>query len=293
MSFNYTPDDNGLFPATTTSENPDMQHYWIRDNYWIWRSGYYTEEIAEAFRYIIGNHEHKIREAIKTPPKEEWEHIHPRYDQDLMEIDGEWGWIQHDSVGNLLEVMVVHDHAYEANLLINYIRSTTPLITPGYGPWEDEKKRHSYSLACIWRGLYKAGLFEEAKQYKKDAKLLAVQKKELEDLMAMVQLEAKGLAENAADIVETGEYGVTRYESDNWTGEDFSAETEPEWPLGLCFMYMATGDNKYLNRLRDVEALFGAMPESVINDKPNTNTPLIWTEAMYNGIERDQILCVE
>lgn len=287
MKFGHDPEENGLFPAVPDPENIDMSSYWIRDNYWVYRAGYNKEEIGKAFREIVRKHEGKIRDAIKSPPEEEWQHIHPRYDSELEEADGEWAWIQHDSVANLLEVMVEEGHDYEANLLLKYLESVDPIMLKGYGPWEDEKKSHAYSLASVARALRGAGKISQAYDFRHEAaEIIRDEEVELAQLMAALQLNREDLAEETAKEIEdegyVGDYGVIRYEGDKWTGDTFDdIMAEPEWCFGLYYMYKATEDDKYLKRMKKIVDEFGEVPESFVDGAPNNNSPLIWAEALF------------
>lgn len=287
--FEYTPDENGLFPATT-ADNPEMNQYWIRDNYWIWRSGFYTEEIEQAFRKIVNKHEDKIKYHIENhPPEETWQHIHVKYDENLEEVTGNWAHDQLDTIGYLMDVL---GHSREGHLVKHYFDNVG--IFPGHGPWESGKtvKYHPYCIMKMreslrkWYGqdkpvtkyLYRLSNRKYIK-YRDDLELL---------MMQTVNSENPILWQDPTAELTT-QFGVKRFEGDEWNGEEHAAKTEPAWPLGLAFKYVVTEDEKYMRQLDKIHKRYGEIPE-LINPKttaPGINSPLIWAEAMYHGLKEN------
>lgn len=288
---------NGLYPAVPNPSNTDMNKFWIRDNYYIYKSEISKGEIGLGFKKIVEKHEDKIRYHSKQTPNYEHEHIHPRYNEDLTEVSGEWAWVQQDSVGNLLEVLTLEDHVKEAKLIYDYILNVGPV--QDYGPWEEGTRTwHPASLASLHRGLT---VFQErfnniatpkhhelvdeinkllcttVKNYRPDLELLIVLwpqmqlSKELEPL----------IIRKVMSLV--GTYGVRRWKHDHWTGNQWNQGTNPEWTFGLAFLYLVTGDERYLRRLQKIKKQYEKMPESFIDGEPNDNSPLLWAEAMYQN----------
>jgi len=287
--FPFQPSQNGLYPATTSKQNPDMQYFWIRDNYWIYKSGISQQSIGEAFATIVRKHEHKIKCTINSRPCHEWEYIHPRYSENLEELDGEWGWIQNDCVGNLLEVLTLEGFEDEAELVFRYIKENNLYGVEGYGFWEDEKKIHGSSLAALYRGVscFQPQGWERVKYQEQVMEIMRGKERvDLQDLTVLwpVQVVNDDLRKQIVYRVQEeilGEYGVKRYKGDDWNGECFEGVVEPEWPIGLAYLYLITGEERFRSRLRELRDCFGCLPESFIEGEPNCNKPLIWSEALF------------
>ncbi|MFW6173234.1 MAG: glycoside hydrolase family 15 protein [Elusimicrobiota bacterium] len=284
-----------LFPAVP-GKGGMMNRYWIRDNYYIYHaaSDETKERIYKGFEKIVKKHEDNIRAAVENPPKEDYQHIHPVYNQDYNEIDGDWGFVQNDSVGNLLEVLARHNSPY-AELIYDYLMAIEWWKCPDFGMWEEGPKRmHVGSLAACIRGLeqyYKNDKVIEA--IEKIDNIISNWKPDLE-FLSILYPRTKGFVDESSKkiIIELikplmGEWGVKRYIGDRWNGATRTAETEPEWPLGFCFLYEITGDDYYLKRLDTIKNTFGYIPESIIDGKPNCNTPLNWAEFWFRKIHPD------
>lgn len=300
MAWKYEPDDNGLYPAVPDPENPDMKYYWIRDNYWIWKA---TREksIPEAFAEIVDNHAVEIRHTAMADDPADYHHIHPRYDENLEEIEGDWGWLQWDSVGNLLEVLSYAtnsdeygDYSREADIVANYIDSFDFHVIPDHGMWEDGKDINPSSIAAVIRGFLEYGRsFEHPKlvewreqmiRYMPQKNLSAATCLHLADEVIppyMKRLQIQHLEDLERD------HGLIRYPGDRWDGEKWREGEEPQWVIGLGFMYLLTGERKYWERLKKLKKEYGELPESFIDGEPNGNQPLIWSEAMYELCRRE------
>ncbi len=274
-----------------------MGRIWIRDNYWIYTScPQYRNQIFYGFESIVRKHESKILAAIESPPEFEYEHIHPVYNKDLTEISGPWGFIQNDSVGNLLEVLARAGSKY-SKLIYDYLIAIKFWECPDYGFWEETKEIHPSSIAACIRGLmeydYQSGLKYENRPTEYDsaykAMLKALPRIDLATLSLLYprQLVNKSIKHRIlSDVFKLeGEWGVKRYLGDKWTGESRTAETEPEWPLGFCFLYNITKEPEYLKKLDLIHDKFGYIPELMIDGKPGVNNPLNWAEFMYRNIK--------
>lgn len=294
MKWDYKPLDSGLYPAVPgETEFEDMSSYsWIRDNAYIYYSGVDQKQIGEAFAEIVRKHEDKIRYHTEHPPDEEWMHIHPRYNEELEEVPGEWGWIQQDSVGNLLEILSEQQHFEEAELVYNYLENVG--LVPDYGMWEEgPRKMRPCSHAAILRGLkaypdsdpeflqhVEQKMLESLEDYRPDLSLLTLLwPKRLVDRDTEKQIMKK-----VQPLIR--ENGVVRYHGDKWNGNGFIKGpiegNEAQWTFGLAYLYLITKDSTFLTRLEELrEQAEGVLPEAFVGGEPNPNTPLLWSEAMY------------
>lgn len=292
----FEPDENGLFPATPSSKNLDMsKYYWLRDNYWIYRSGYYRDSIKTAFNKIVDNISEKLEyHIVNEPPTASYQYIHPRYTSELNEVKGEWGRPQVDSIGYLLEVVEGEERK---KLLYDYLSSIG--VQTGYGPWEEKpRKLHEYSLAVLFRGVYKTE-FTGRYSIMDYIQYLLLTKKRLDSSLDLEKVMANAVTpyynqSTLEDMIQKlkGEYGLIRYPEDRWDGFTKSAGQTYEWPLGLAFAYLATGDKKYFNELEEIHENYDGIPESINPEtgEPNVNQPLIWAEAMYHGIRQELLV---
>lgn len=270
--FNHKPHKNGLFPACTSSTNPDMQYYWIRDNYFIWKSGYYQKEIENAFRKIVIKHKPKIVALTeKGKIEHDWEFIHPRYDENLNEIPCEWGWKQLDTLYYLSKVLAGTKEGHLIDSVIMYLDTSGM----GAGIWEDgDNSLNAYDLMLL-TGQTQFALYE---------------KTNLSHLIGLLEI-----GEDDSDIIERvikeleGEWGVVRYKGDRWTGENFNADKEYEWCMGFAYLYKLTGEDRYIRKLDEIYERFGGIPESInpLTGEASCNTPLIWADALYWSIKND------
>lgn len=304
----YEPDSNGLYPAVLDSPNQDMHQYWIRDNYWIYQvTG--DPSIPRAFIDIVEELQdryNKLDNAIEEAPidsSEEYKHFHPRYDEDLEEIQHKgWSWLQIDSIANVFEVLSEKEHP-EARTFYRYLDAIEPLGRKEHGPWEEEKDLYAYTMSCLLRG------YEEFLEHDFEAPgdLEPVEKKiedtwqHMEEMLPQEDMSTLFILYNnpffvTDDIRDTilestedliGDYGAIRYPGDNWTGIGWKEHgEEPQWNMGHLMQYLATGEDKYFERQEEIRDMYGAMPESMLPTGngvyvPNDNKPLLWTEALY------------
>ncbi|MFB6144307.1 MAG: glycoside hydrolase family 15 protein [Candidatus Nanohaloarchaea archaeon] len=300
----YDPDKNGLYPAALETDNSDMDKYWIRDNYFIYKA-VGDSSIPEAFKEIVDRYGEKLREATRKSVEDRIEspsgHLHPRFNENLEEIDGEWADFQIDSYANLLEVLSEEGHEEEARKVYRYLRGIRPLETECFGPWEQEHGMHPYTLTTVVEA-YRS--FSENVENVPDEDLeLYEQKirrmlpeKNLSSLMILYldpdfidsELE-KEVMEATEDL--TGEHGVARWKGDDWSGNDWTADTEPQWNMGHLLRYLATGEEEYFERQQEIKQEYGTIPESMVRYgdgvyRPNVNNPLLWAEALYREAER-------
>ncbi|MFB6203605.1 MAG: glycoside hydrolase family 15 protein [Candidatus Nanohaloarchaea archaeon] len=302
LEWPHEPDENGLYPATLNDENDDMQHYWIRDNYFIYRA-IGDERIPEAFAEIVDRHGEKIDAALEgdTVPAEDPLHI--KYGRDLEEVNDEWGHFQIDSYAQMLEVLAENDYMDRAGKVHDYI-SEIDRFHWDEGPWEnDHREEYAYSHAQVAKALQtyseKGGNVpqEQIDFHVEKVHELAPQE-DLHDLLILYD-EPDFVDEELRDEILmsveplVGPHGVKRFRGDRWSGIHHYEEDreEPQWNFGHLLMYQVTGEDRYLKRQRQIREEHGGIPESMEDHggeyRGNVNTPLLWAEALYFEAERD------
>lgn len=325
IKFQHEPDDNGLFPAVDSTENPDMEKYWIRDNYWIWRAGYSQDSIAQAFNKIVQKHKYKIDyHCYREQPVRNYQHIHVRYDSDLSEVTGDWKHMQFDTLPYLIDMTNLDNQLK----IIDYLNAVG--VYPGFGPWEEgRRKYHPFSLAKFietadhW--IYKHEDNEELTRYVSVMRVLKRYAMELlnvlvtkyrpdiELLMAgfclkrvLDRKENRIIGDNRAietlvnRVVSNGGmmdyHGIRRYENDTWNGNVNNEKETWYWPLGLVYKGFISYDEDFgnlsdeLQGLKKVYSKFGCIPEMVRMTGDglisNGNMPLYWAEAMASALDK-------
>lgn len=301
----YQNANNGLFPASIKSKNKVMTNFfWIRDNYYIYLAVNKDskQKIITAFKNIIDYN--KELKKFDYKPTEDWMHIHPRYDKELKEIPEEWGWVQNDTVGDMLEILSNSKDNERANLLVNYLNTIEYWNCPDFGFWEEgPKELRSSSLASCIRGLqaYKENFKTENKKidelinkgYNSLYMLFPNETKTREHDLALLnllwpkQIIPDYLKDKIIPRVQSleGHWGIKRYFGDTWDGNDNSLGLgkEMQWNF-FPWMYFATEDEKYFLRAKEIKNKFQKMYEGFINGEPN-QTHLLWSEAMYKLAE--------
>lgn len=288
--------DSGLYPAVPSehAENGEMDKVWIRDNYYIYKETG-DEDIIEAFQKIIQKQKDNIREATENPPEYDGYHLHPRFDKNLEEIPGGWGYIQIDSYANLLQVFAENGMTEEADLMYNYIKSLDPLYREEYGIWEEEKKVQPYTMACLADAFEAYGApFEEVLAFRNKFRELI----EPDMSLALVLYRnpdwiSKSLKEHIIEILGQleREYGMARYPGDPWNGISKDADTEPAWTMGGLWMYgIGEYGDEFIQRMEEVHKRNPGIPEAMVKTsegwEANVNTPLLWAEATYQGVKK-------
>ena len=324
--------ENGLFPAAINSKHRVMnENFWIRDNYYIYQavSEPTKEKMLNGFRAIFDIHANKIIYHGNKKPTEDWMYIHPLYNIKLEEITNErfgWPWVQHDCVGNLLEIFSQTKNPEDkerAKVLIDYLYNIEIWDNPDYGFWErGPKEIRASSMAAVLRGV------EEFKRNHKTNKAIqdktrriisncynsldsvrydgesALHKADLA-LLSLIwpgKLNEKvinnDVKKNIIQFVKplVGGYGIKRYIGDDWNGitdrkKDFQpGKNEMEWAMGLPWLYLSTKDKKYLDQIREIKKEFGTIPEGFIDEMPNCTPCLLWAEVMSKLAEKENEL---
>ena len=316
---------NGLYPASVGSENRIMRNYgWVRDTRFIFDavSEDSRNKIISAFQTIVD----KIKEKGKfdysnTDWSQDWVHIHPLYDENLEEkTEVGWGYVQNDSVGNVLEIFSEARDEGRARLIVDYLDEVEYWVCPDYGFWEEGPKQvRSSSLAACIRGLesYQRNFKMDSKVRRKTdsmidsgymalCKILPWETEGRKSDMALLSLLYPGrldegvitskmkqyILKNIMPLLadnDTGRiFGVKRYIGDKWDGKSNSliGGNEMQWTMGLPWLYLATGNEKYLERARELKKEFGTLPEGFIGGKPNCTPCLLWAEAIYRLAEK-------
>lgn len=298
---------NALFPAAVNSRSELMNNcFWIRDNYYIYLavSEDVKKKMLHGFQNIVDYLERLGK--FKFKPTKDYEYIHPRYDENLNEIKGEWGWIQNDSVGNLLEILSNAKDKERSKLLVDYLNTIEYWACPDFGFWEEGLKQiRSSSLASCIRGLesYHKRIQRKKEPSKNLKELIEKGYKSLEsllpnetktrafDLALLSTIYPKQVVSDDMKMIITWNiknnleksWGVIRYLGDTWNGKDKSLGEgrEMQWTMGLPWLYLITKEKQYLLRAIKIKQKFGTMPEGVIDGWPNCTKHLLWAEAMY------------
>lgn len=300
---------NGLFPAAVGPDtHPMMKNFWIRDNYYIYLA--VNEEsknrMIHAFQNIVDYLKHLGKFDYK--PTEDYMYIHPRYNENLKEIPGEWAWVQNDSVGNLLEVLADVGDRKRTKLIVDYLETIEYWNCPDSGFWEEKKEIRSSSLAACIRGLenYHKKIQKTKEPSKSLKEMIEKGYKSLEsllpnetetrafDLALLSTIYSKQVVSN--DIKEKitmniynhlysekYSWGVKRYVGDTWNGKDnnLGKGKEMQWTMGLPWLYLASKKIFPLQKATIIKQKYGTMPEGIIDGKPNCTKHLLWAEAMY------------
>lgn len=311
----------GLFPAAIASENQLMQElFWIRDNYYIWLSldGERKELMTRGFQSLFDVHKEKISIHTAKKPREEWEYIHPLYklEDNFYEINHNvplekqigWPWVQNDSIGNLLEILSFTEDFQRASLLVDYLRTIEYYSCPDSGFWERGKELRSSSIAACIRGLQ---AFQEKFSYDQQnlieqgyKTLRGIFPKETptrnEDLALLSLIYPgkldehylpEGFKEKVISQVQPliGERGLKRYLGDEWAGKEgifLNEGEEMEWTLGLPWMYLATREEKYFMKAKEIKEKLEYLPEGFVRGEPNCTRCLFMSEAFYSLAEK-------
>jgi len=297
----YQNKKNGLFPASISSKNKDMDKFWLRDNYYIWLAvnNDIRKKIEKAFQNIVDNNLEKIIHHGSVKPTKEYEYIQPVYNENLQEISKKWGWLQNDSTGNLLEVLVNAGDKERAELIINYLKNIEYYNCEDRGHWEETKELRASSLGVCIRGLES---FQEniqssweieqliSKGYRAMQNILPnetpTRKQDLA-LLSLIypkQLVDKNMKSQIITNVQSleGHWGVKRYNGDVYDGNKgvLTEGNRMQWQMGLPWLYLCTGELQYILRATESYKKHGEIYEGIINGKPN-KTHLIWAEAMF------------
>ncbi len=225
-------------------------------------------------------------------------HIHPRYNEDLREIPGEWGWVQNDSVGNLLEILSDARDAKRARFIVRYLDTIEYWQCPDFGFWEEGPKQvRSSSLAACIRGLESYRQVESNRAirnliergYESLYELLPNETKTRKHDLALLsliypkQLVPNDIKEKIVTNVQSleGRWGVERYFGDSYDGIGRSSDPhyKRQWLLGLRWLYIITEKLDYFLRAREVEETFGPV-EGIVNGRPTGTLCLLWEKAM-------------
>ncbi len=304
----------GLYPAAPVQKT-GYHRVWIRDNIYtllgIEAKGHYTVSVKtiHAILDILKKHEYKIDWMIKQPTKEAYRYIHPRYETNGKEVEGNWGNKQNDAIGALLWKIGDLDKKGKFKFrpadkeivqkLVYYLEAIQYWHDTDNGMWENNEEVHASSIgACL------AGLLAVDHIVKVPLHLIAHGEHALRKMLpresitkhvdlALLSLiwpykiatpkERDEILKNVeAELVR--EKGVIRYFEDDY----YNNGKEAEWTLGfpwLAIIYKQLGKtNKYkfyLNKAKNAMTEKG-MPELYYGEtnEYNENTPLAWAESL-------------
>ena len=114
--------ESGLVSAAVGSANKDMNNFcWISDNYYMWLSGDVEVRagIEWGFKKFIDYNVFlgKFDGSLEA----EYMYVHPLCTGDIREIGRDWGFVQGDTYGNLLEVMASVGDRRRADIMLGYL----------------------------------------------------------------------------------------------------------------------------------------------------------------------------
>lgn len=174
---------NGLFDQESglsfAADTSDYRYFWIRDNcyvamaYW-YLGGEYRKRGGEMIRRLIRlcrRYDYKIDWVLNDECRSGaecgtgWKRLHPRYDTELREIPGGWGWVQNDSIGLLLWVVAWMASMDSASITLDsedyhtirkltwYLNTIEYWSDPDNGTWEENAEVHASSVGCCFAGM--------------------------------------------------------------------------------------------------------------------------------------------
>lgn len=278
------------------------------------------EKAYEGLFNILKKHEDKINRAIRKKPDAAFNYIHARFNPTNFEEYLEpWGNKQNDAIGALLFKILdleekgykVIKGGYEARLvqkLCHYLQSVEYWHDKDSGMWEEEyEEAHSSSIGACTAALIKAqkhGYNVENWLIKKGKKRLQQQlpreshSKHVDlTLLSLIypynivtDYRKKQILENVESEL-LREKGVLRYLGDKYYShtDQCGKLISAEWAFGLSWLSVIYSDidkDKSLHFFKKAYATItpkGFIPELYYGktDKPNDNTPLGWSEAMF------------
>jgi len=316
--------ESGLYSAAMGSANEVMNKFcWIRDNFYLWLVG--DAEVRSGiengfgkfidYNVLIGKFDGSL--------DEEYMYIQPLCTGDVREIGRDWGFVQSDCYGNLLEVMASVGDKRRADIMFGYLEKIAFWELKDYGFWEcDERMIHASSLAACLRGVekYENSFGRQVGEmrfsgYDSLKYVLGVGESLVResDLATMSLLWPGGLNSDVVDAKMQreifgkvgkleGEFGYKRFFSDDWDGlihhdgcesrDLIRGGHEMLWLIGVLWKYLVT--RKQWDKEKAVSAVgkFGSCEGVVPVDRTDLSrgwkrncTPLLfWTWGMQRAI---------
>lgn len=314
--------ESGLCFAADTS---DYRYFWIRDNcyvaiaYW-YLGGDYRRRGGEMIRRLIGlckRYDHKIDWVLNDECKSGaecgtgWKRLHPRFDKELREIPGGWGWVQNDSIGLLLwtaawmssmdpaSITLTGDDYHTIRKLTWYLNKIEYWTDKDNGTWEENAEIHASSVGCCFAGIIATKRVFDIGNNKIDCgyetliRLLPNESETKSVDMAQLALvwpleivtysNANTILDNVCKNLLRSD-GVIRYSNDQY----HNCGCEARWPMGIAWLgicYEAIGNHDMARTML-----------SLINEQYNENghiteanltygcccehTPLAWAHAL-------------
>lgn len=279
-----------------------------------------VKRAAKALLTVFVKHQDKIDWAIENKPHEAWQYIHARFHPDTFEeYWDEWGNSQNDAVGEVLNLLVelelrgesvIETDAERAMLqkIIDYLVSIEYWHDDDNGIWEENLEIHASSIGSVVAALKKANEIDwlyvsDEVIYLGEEALNNLLPREsatkFVDLALMTLIYPFNVTseEQTLEILKNVEYhlvrdkGVLRYVFDRYYNANPDGYSqEAEWCFGLSWLaiiYAERGEadraRYYLERAKNTVTPEGEVPEAYFShtDKPNPNTPLVWSESMY------------
>ena len=306
---------NGLYRA---SPSHDYHFIWIRDNCYAALTTLFDlddryEQTYYAMFDIFRRYGWKLDYHARHRPKEAYEYIHPRYTVDGYEVPEPWGNAQNDAVGAFLfgvgeglrrnkRMFRDEEDRRITALLVDYLGNLEYWHDEDNGMWEENREVHVSSIGACVAGLlaispYIAvpwewivhGLKEVFSFYPRESASKRCDLAEL-SLIYPYRLLPFDLASHLITEIEQNllrDKGTIRYKGDVYYAEN---DLEAQWSMGLPWLglaYLSTGYHDkavyYLERTEKVMTEPGVLPELFFGQsmRPNGNTPLAWSVAMY------------
>ncbi|TLS37509.1 glycoside hydrolase family 15 protein [Pseudalkalibacillus caeni] len=304
---------NGTYTASTSE---DYSYVWIRDVCYtvlpfLTSTCSRYEKAYHALFDLMKKYEWKIDIHTKKKPLYTFEHIHARYSTELTEIPVEWGHAQHDAIGLFLwgigegirvgKRMIRNEKDREiVQKLVYYLQCVQYWQDKDNGMWEENREMHASSIGACVAGLKSIKMLvnvpenliqkgEEALRFMLPAES-ATKSTDLAllSLIFPYQVVSRNMAFAILSDVTTKlerEYGVIRYENDQYYNEGSEAEWCFGFPwLGLCYGQLGNKEKmlEYWEKTKRIIPEDGKIPELYIGgtDTPNGNTPLAWAVSM-------------
>ncbi len=303
-----------LVPPSIGSKNGVMNWgLWTRDEYYralaMW--GEVMRGIVKCHQIIFDKINFKGKfDYSCTDWLQDWVYIQALYNGNLEETDLKWPHHQNDVAGNFLEMLCWAKDVYRANFILDYLEVIEYWHNSDCGFWErGPKETRASSIAACLRGLHAyENVFESTAQTRKlidwgyqvlesilpnetpgresDLALLSVIYPGKLDSEIITPPVKEQIIANVMPLV--GDYGIARFKGDPWDGiaDTLGWGSELEWSF-LSWLYICTGDEKYLMRNRELKNEFGVLPEGFKkNGEPNCTPCLVWNKSIDIVAER-------
>ncbi|MBD3204171.1 glycoside hydrolase family 15 [Candidatus Woesearchaeota archaeon] len=311
---------SGLFAASKKNVKTGYDKAWLRDNIYeslglvALKDKKSLLKTYHALFDIFLKHEYKIDWAVKEKPDAGYKYIHARYcPKTFNEFHEHWGNKQNDAVGSFLfsvgelfkQNIIVFRDGNDLRIiekLVKYLESIEYWHDPDNGIWENEEEIHASSIgACVAglksiKGIVKVPTWLIKKGKTALNELLPRESKTKKVDLALLSLiypynvvTVKQRIEILKNVEENlvRDKGVIRYFDDPYYRNESG---EAEWTFGFIWLAKIYKDldnqekfEHYINKTHEIMTWKGEIPELYYagSGKPNENTPLGWSQALY------------